>query len=84
MGTSKNRFEKGKWVEFTECKENLLVRLYALRGGLKKQSVCYTHFHSNKVFRGDLIIKVVICAEKEMRACSIQTETIPVKSVSAN
>ena len=31
------------------------VRLYALRGGLKKQSVCYTHFHSNKVFRGDLI-----------------------------
>ena len=30
------------------------VRLYALRGGLKKQSVCYTHFHSNKVFRGDL------------------------------
>ena len=35
-GTSKNRFEKGKWVE-----------------GLKKQSVCYTHFHSNEVFRGD-------------------------------
>ena len=32
------------------------VRLYALRGGLKKQSVCYTHFHSNKVFRGDLYI----------------------------
>ena len=31
------------------------VRLYALRGGLKKQSVCYTHFHSNKVFRGDQI-----------------------------
>ncbi len=31
------------------------VRLYALRGGLKKQAVCYTHFHSNKVFRGDLI-----------------------------
>ena len=30
------------------------VRLYALRGGLKKQAVCYTHFHSNKVFRGDL------------------------------
>ena len=29
------------------------VRLYALRGGLKKQSVCYTHFHSNKAFRGD-------------------------------
>ena len=29
------------------------VRLYALRGGLKKQAVCYTHFHSNKVFRGD-------------------------------
>ena len=29
------------------------VRLYALRGGLKKQSVCYTHFLSNKVFRGD-------------------------------
>jgi len=22
---------------------------------LKKQSVCYTHFHSNKVFRDDLI-----------------------------
>ena len=21
-----------------------------------KQSVCYTHFHSNKVFRGDLMI----------------------------
>ena len=32
------------------------VRLYALRGGLKKQAVCYTHFHSNKVFRGDLNI----------------------------
>ena len=31
------------------------VRLYALRGGLKKQAVCYTHFHSNKVFRGDLM-----------------------------
>lgn len=28
------------------------VRLYALRGGLKKQAVCYTHFQSNKVFRG--------------------------------
>ena len=55
MGTSKNRFEKGKWVECAECDESLLVRLYALRGGLKKQAVCYTHFHSNKVFRGDLI-----------------------------
>ena len=33
------------------------VRLYALRGGLKKQSVCYTHFHSNKVFRGDHLIQ---------------------------
>ena len=54
MGTSKNRFEKGKWVECAECDESLLVRLYALRGGLKKQAVCYTHFHSNKVFRGDL------------------------------
>ena len=32
------------------------VRLYALRGGLKKQAVCYTHFHSNKVFRGDLML----------------------------
>ena len=30
------------------------VRLYALRGGLKKQVVYYTHFHSNEVFRGDL------------------------------
>ena len=29
------------------------VRLYALRGGLKKQAVCYTHFHSNEVFRCD-------------------------------
>ena len=29
------------------------VRLYALRGGLKNQAVCYTHFLSNKVFRGD-------------------------------
>lgn len=38
-----------------ECDESLLVRLYALRGGLKKQSVCYTYFHSNKVFIGDLI-----------------------------
>ena len=57
MGTSKNRFEKGKWVECAECDESLLVRLYALRGGLKKQSVCYTHFHSNKVFRGDLMLK---------------------------
>lgn len=25
------------------------VSLYALRGGLKKQSVCYTHFRSNKI-----------------------------------
>ena len=33
------------------------VRLYALRGGLKKQAVCYTHFHSNKVFRGDHKVK---------------------------
>ena len=32
------------------------VRLYALRGGFLKQSVCYTHFHSNKVFRGDLLL----------------------------
>lgn len=53
-GTSKNRFEKGKWVECAECDENLLVRLYALRGDLKKQAVCYTHFPSIKVFRGDL------------------------------
>ena len=36
------------------------VRLYALRGGLKKQSVCYTHFHSNKVFRGDLIAVLAV------------------------
>ena len=27
--------------------------MYALRGGLTKQSACYAHFHSNKVFRGD-------------------------------
>ena len=60
MGTSKNRFEKGKWVECAECDESLLVRLYALRGGLKKQSVCYTHFHSNKVFRGDLIAVLAV------------------------
>ena len=53
LGTSKNRFEKGKWVECAECDESLLVRLYALRGGFLKQSVCYTHFLSNKVFRGD-------------------------------
>ena len=33
MGSSKNRFEKGKWVEYAECDESLLVRLYALRGG---------------------------------------------------
>ena len=32
-GTSKNRFEKGKWGECAECDESLLVRLYALRGG---------------------------------------------------
>ena len=49
MVTSKNRFEKGKWVECAECDESQR----SLRGGLKKQSVCYTHFHSNKVFRGD-------------------------------
>ena len=30
MVTSKNRFEKGKWVECAECDECLLVRLYAL------------------------------------------------------
>ena len=58
MGTSKNRFEKGKWVECAECDESLLVRLYALRGGLKKQAVCYTHFHSNKVFRGDHVLSL--------------------------
>ena len=52
-GTSKNRFEKGKWVECTECEESLLVRLDALRGGLTKQAVCYTHFPSNEVFIGD-------------------------------
>ena len=34
------------------------VRLYALRGGLKKQAVCYTHFHSNKVFRGDHVLSL--------------------------
>jgi len=27
---------------------------------LKKQSVCYTHFHSNKVFRGDLIAVLAV------------------------
>ena len=37
------------------------VRLYALRGGLKKQAVCYTHFHSNKVFRGDHR-QIITCA----------------------
>ena len=36
------------------------VRLYALRGCFLKQSVCYTHFHSNKVFRGDLILYIII------------------------
>ena len=35
------------------------VRLYALRGGFLKQAVCYTHFHSNKVFRGDLILNII-------------------------
>ena len=36
------------------------VKLYALRGGLKKQSVCYTHFLSNKVFRGDQLFTTII------------------------
>ena len=43
------------------------VRLYALRGGLKKQSVCYTHFHSNKVFRGDLTLIMQKSAEPIFR-----------------
>ena len=34
------------------------VRLDALRGGLTKQAVCYTHFPSNEFFRGDLKILV--------------------------
>ena len=34
------------------------VRLYALRGDLPKQSVRCTHFHSNKVFRDDLMIMI--------------------------
>ncbi len=63
--TSKNRFEKGKWVECAECEESLLVRLYALRGGFLKQSVCYTHFHSNKVFRGDLLLFHVCFIQQE-------------------
>ena len=35
MGTSKNRFEKGKWVECAECDESraLLKRIAALRAG---------------------------------------------------
>ena len=31
------------------------VRLYALRGGLKKQAVCYTHFHISKAKVYELI-----------------------------
>ena len=42
------------------------VRLYALRGGLKKQAVCYTHFHSNKVFRGDLILLMSVVSHFEI------------------
>ena len=42
------------------------VRLYALRGGLKKQSVCYTHFLSNKVFRGDLILSMSVVSHFEI------------------
>ena len=77
MGTSKNRFEKGKWVECAECDESLLVRLYALRGGFLKQAVCYTHFHSNKVFRGDLFKfdqNNLFCQLEDQRLCrDIQT-----------
>ena len=52
------------------------VRLYALRGGLKKQSVCYTHFHSNKVFRGDLMLenyrKELICIKYNINCKKIK------------
>ena len=50
-GTSKHRFEKGKWVEYDE---NLLVRLVCLTRRFEEASgVLYT-FSPIKVFRGDL------------------------------
>ncbi len=52
------------------------VRLYALRGGLKKQAVCYTHFHSNKVFRGDLIIVSGKVVQPIVKNCEKQKEFI--------
>ena len=53
------------------------VRLYALRGGLKKQSVCYTHFLSNKVFRGDLILSMSVVSHFENNLFSHGTEGKP-------
>ena len=41
----------------TNARKTDEVRLNALQGGLTTQAVCYTHFNSNKVFRGDRIIK---------------------------
>ena len=35
MGTSKNRFEKGKWVECTECDESrLIIGILVLGAGI--------------------------------------------------
>ena len=34
MGTSKNRFEKGKWVECTECDESLTRRFEEAGGAI--------------------------------------------------
>ena len=58
-GTFKNRFEKGKWVECTECEKSLLVRLYALRGGLTKQTVCIHIFTQTRFLEVTIIERVV-------------------------
>ena len=52
------------------------VRLYALRGGLKKQAVCYTHFHSNKVFRGDLSLLYLNPAYRSINNLSVFIENL--------
>lgn len=55
MGNSKNRCEKQKRAGCASFQESLLVRLYALRGGLMTKMVHTAHFRSHEVFRGDLI-----------------------------
>ena len=48
-GTSKNGLKRENGQSAPNARKANEVRLYALRGGLTKQAVCYTRFHSNEV-----------------------------------